>query len=147
MPSSYAIRRHAEGGGRKDILAHGEPDGVAPTAAQRPAEEPLASKLGSLSIVAFDTSKGAARHCLAFVRAYDDPLLQLSGWFCQGGADFIERSTLACALDRLMLLFAGSEPKVDALFAQSELNRSYCGQRDPISSVDAQVQEPRCIDR
>ena len=27
---SYAIRRHAEGGGRKDILTLGEPDGVAP---------------------------------------------------------------------------------------------------------------------
>ena len=45
---------------------------------------------------------------------------------------FIERSTLACALDRLTLLSAGSEPKVGALFAQAELNRSYCGQRDPI---------------
>ena len=66
------------------------------------------------------------------MRAYDDPLLQLSGWFCQGGADFIERSTLACALDRLTLLFAGSEPKADALFARSELNRSYCCQRYPI---------------
>src|SRR6202030_3361294 len=30
MPSSYAIGRHAEGGGRKDILALGQPDGVAP---------------------------------------------------------------------------------------------------------------------
>jgi len=38
----------------------------------------------------------------------------------------------ACALDRLSLLSAGSEPKVGALFAQAERNRSYCGQRDPI---------------
>ena len=30
VPSSYVIRRHAEGGGRKDILALGEPDGDAP---------------------------------------------------------------------------------------------------------------------
>jgi len=96
------------------------------------AEEPLASKFGPLSIVAFETSKGTPRHCLAFVRAYDNPRLQLSGWFCQGGALSIERSTLACALDRLRLLFAGSEPKVGALFAQAELNRSFCGQRDPI---------------
>jgi hypothetical protein len=29
-PASYVIRRHAAGGGRKDILALGEPDGVAP---------------------------------------------------------------------------------------------------------------------
>jgi hypothetical protein len=56
----------------------------------------------------------------------------LSGWFCQSGAEFIEQSTLACALDQLTLLAAGSEPKVGALFAQVELNRSYCGQRDTI---------------
>jgi hypothetical protein len=159
--SSYAVRRHAEGGGRKDILALGDPDGISPylqveiyrpdsetrrfagpqaeiaaaAAALGPvalqgAEEPLPSKFGSLAIVAFETSKGAARHCLGFVRTYDVPLLQMSGWFCQGGADFIERSTLACALDRLTLLSAGSEPKVGALFAQAELNRSFCGQHN-----------------
>jgi hypothetical protein len=163
VPSGYAIQRHIDGGGRKDILSLGEPDGVSPylqveiyrpgseigrfagpqaeiaaTAAAlgpvalRSAEEPLVSKFGPLSIISFETSKGTPRHCLAFVRAYFDPLLQLSGWFCQGGADFIERSTLACALDRLTLLSAGSEPKVGALFAQAELNRSFCGQRNPI---------------
>jgi hypothetical protein len=84
-----------------------------------------------LSIVTFDTSKGTPRHCLAFVRAYDDPRLQLSGWFCRGG-EFVQRSTLSCALDRLTLLSAGSEPKIGALFAKAELNRSYCGEHDPI---------------
>ena len=95
-------------------------------------DEPLASKFGPLTIVPFATSKGTPRHCLGFVRAYDDPRLQISGWFCQGGSEFIEESTLACALDRLTLLAAGSEPKIGALFAKAELNRSYCGQRDPI---------------
>ena len=163
VPSGYAIQRHTDGGGRKDILSLGEPDSassylvveiyrpgseigrftgaqaeIAATAAAlgpvalRNAEEPLVSKFGPLSIVAFETSNGTPRHCLGFVRAYDDPRLQLSGWFCQGGALSIERSTLACALDRLTLLSAGSEPKVGALFAQAELNRSFCGQRDPI---------------
>ena len=161
-PSHYAIRRHAQGGGRKDILELGEPDSVAPylqveiyrpggetrrfaepaveiaakAAALAPTEMrgdgPLTSKFGPLSIVTFDTAKGTLRHCLGFVRSYDDPRLQLSGWFCQGGDAFIERSTLACALDRLDLLSAGSEPKVGALFAQAELNRSFCGQRDTI---------------
>ena len=161
MPASYAISRHADGGGRKDILALGDPDGVAPflqveiyrpgresgsfiepkqdiaTSAEalgpielQGAEEELPSKFGPLSIVTFDTSKGTARHCLGFVRAYDEPLLKLSGWFCQGGAGFIDRTTLSCALDRLSLLAAGSEPKVAALFAQAELNRSFCGQRN-----------------
>jgi hypothetical protein len=163
VPSSYAIHRHAQGGGRKDILALGEPDSAAPylqVEIYRPGSEisrfadarteiaagaaglgpvdmrreaePLASKFGPLGLVTFDSSKGTPRHCLAFVRDYDDPRLQLSGWFCQGGGDFIQRSTLACALDRLTLLSAGSEPKVGALFADAELHRSYCGQRDPI---------------
>jgi hypothetical protein len=162
-PFHYAIQRHAEGGGRKDILELGEPDSVSPylqveiyrpgdeirrfadpkatiaalasalgPATLQRAAEPLASKFGPLTIVTFDTTKGVPRHCIAFVRNYDDPMLQLSGWFCQGGGDFIERSTLACALDRLTLLSAGSEPKVGTLFAQAELNRSFCGQRDPI---------------
>jgi len=163
VPSGYAIHRHASGGGRKDILRLGEPDGIAPylqveiyrpggetrdfadpqteiaanaaalgPVALRRADRTLGSKFGPLSIVRFETAKGTARHCLGFVRAYDDPRLQLSGWFCQGGAASIERSMLACALDRLTLLAAGSEPKLGALFAQAELNRSFCGQRSPL---------------
>lgn len=187
VASSYVIRRHTDGGGRKDILALGDADGAGPylrVEIYRPGsetsrfadpkreivasaealgtvvvgvEEPLASKFGPLSIVAFETSKGEARHCLGFVRSYDDPRLQMSGWFCQGGANFIERSTLACALDRLTLLSAGSEPKVGLLFAQAELNRSFCGQRDTILAPTPKYQllwkalasrlEPRRIGR
>ncbi len=94
-------------------------------------EAPLDSKFGALAIVRFTASHGTPRQCLGFVRAYDDPLLQVSGWFCRGG-EFVERSTLACALDRLTLLSAGSEPKLGALFAKVELKRSFCGQHDPI---------------
>jgi hypothetical protein len=162
VPASYVIRRNTSGGGRKDILALGEPDGVAPylqVEIYRPGSEPrrlldpkleiaesaaalalvnvqngepLPSKFGPLSIVTFEISKGAAWHCLGFVRAYDDPRMQLSGWFCQGGTEFVERGMLACALDRLTLLAAGSEPKIGALFAQAELNRSNCGQRSSL---------------
>jgi hypothetical protein len=160
-PASYTIRYNRLGGGRKDILSLGEPDSAAPylnveiyraggeitrfapalgeiaaeAAALGPTElreaPPLASKFGPLTVVTFATSKGTPRKCLGFVRTYDEPLLQLSGWFCRGG-EFIERSTLSCALDRLTLLGAGSEPKVGALFAKAELNRSYCVERDPI---------------
>jgi hypothetical protein len=161
-PAGYAIRRHADGGGRKDILTLGEADSGAPylqVEIYRPGSEiagftqpqaeiaanaafldpvnvtredqSLDSKLGPFSLVSFATGSNAPRQCLGFVRAYDDPRLQISGWFCQEGA-LIERSTLACALDRLTLLAAGSEPKVGALFAQAELHRSFCGQRDPI---------------
>jgi hypothetical protein len=163
QPSSYVIRRHADGNGRKDILSLGDPDASTPylqvevyrpgtepvtsgdaviadsaaalgPIAIRSLGEPLASKFGPLTLVSFDTSVGTARHCLGFVRAYDDPNLRLSGWFCQGG-DLVPRSTLACALDRLTLLAAGSEPKIGALFAQAELNRSFCGQREPLMAA------------
>lgn len=161
-PENYAIRRHATGGGRRDIVTLGEADGAAPyleVEVYRPGrenerfddaaneiaaraigllprdmrdEDKLETKFGPLAILSFTTGTATPRRCLAFVRAYDDPRLQISGWFCQGGDNFIERSTLACALDRFTLLAAGSEPKVGALFAQAELHRTFCGQRSPL---------------
>jgi hypothetical protein len=150
------------GSGRKDILGLGEPDGVSPylrVEVYRPGDElaaflpagrilkesadalgpidmtlmadPLPSKFGPLTVASFSTSTGPTRRCLAFVRTYDDPRLQLSGWFCQGGS-LVRQSTLACALERLTLLSAGSDPKVGALFAKAELNRDFCGQREPL---------------
>ena len=162
VPTHYAVRRNVVGNGRMDILTVGEADradpylvvriyrpgtelyrvglpqiviaegaaDLAPVNVRAPSET-LDSKFGPLSMVTFDAGKGTPRHCLAFVRAWDDPKLQLSGWFCRGGS-FVQRSTLACALDRLTLLSAGSEPKIGALFAKAELNRNFCGQRDPI---------------
>jgi hypothetical protein len=162
VPSNYVVRRQAAGDGRKDIVSLGEPTGEAPflqveiyragnetagfplpqidLAAQAASvgpvaairmEQPLASKFGALSVAAFDVGT-PPRHCLGFLRNFADPHLQLSGHFCQGGADYIQRATLACALDRLTLLSAGSEPKIGALFAKAELKRGFCGQHDPI---------------
>jgi hypothetical protein len=160
-PTQYAIRRDVEGGGRQDILSLGEPNGGNPhleVQIYRPGSEigqfatadtviddsaatlgptnmrsqtPLITKFGPMAVIAFDSSRGAPRHCLGFVRQYDDPRLQISGRFCRGG-ELIERSTLACALDRLTLLSAGSFPKVGALFAHAELKRQFCVQHEPI---------------
>ncbi len=161
-PASYVIRRNPESGGRKDIMSLGDANGEAPfllVQIYRPGRElaafgsaqadlneaaleggalgdfrteaPLPSKFGPLSMAAFDLIEAPTRHCLGFIRDFDDPPLQLSGRFCQGGG-FVERTTLACALDRLTLLAAASEPKVGALFAHAEINRHFCGERDPI---------------
>lgn len=59
----------------------------------RRAEQDLASKFGPLTVFFFTASKGTPRQCLAYVRAFEDPRLQLSGWFCQGGSKFIQQST------------------------------------------------------
>jgi hypothetical protein len=74
-----------------------------------------------------------SRRCLAFVRSFDDPRLQILGWSCKDGDETAARATLACALDKLMLLSAASEPKVSELFAQAELRRDFCG-RKPVPS-------------
>ncbi|MBX6328002.1 MAG: hypothetical protein IRY89_05455 [Pseudolabrys sp.] len=160
-PFRYVVLRHAAGGGRKDILALGDPETAAPyleVHIYRPGREidgftepaaaiaedaralgptglrvenALESKFGPLAVVAFSTAIGVPRKCLGFVRLYEEARLQLSGWFCRGG-DGIDRATLACALDRLTLLAAGSDPKIGEIFAQAELRRRFCGQRDPI---------------
>jgi hypothetical protein len=161
-PTSYAIQRHAAGGGRKDILSIGDANGITPylrvevyrpgseiEAFDDPAQEiaartrnlrlddvnadamPLGSKFGPLTVIPFAT-RGIMRSCLGFTRSYEDPRLEIVGWFCQGGNEAVERSTLACALDRFTLVAAGSDPKVGALFARAELSRNFCGQRDPI---------------
>jgi len=161
-PTSYAIKRHLTGGGRKDIIALGDPNGTAPylrVEVYRPGSEleafpdatteiasrtreigaddvtasaePVVTKFGPMTVVPFVT-KDTPRSCLGFVRHFDEPRLAIIGWFCHGGAEAIERSTLACALDRFSLISAGSEPKVTALFARAELQRAFCGQRDPI---------------
>ena len=43
----------------------------------------LASKFGPFTLVSFIASKGPQRRCLGFVRAYNDPRLQLSGCFAK----------------------------------------------------------------
>lgn len=154
----YALRRHVSGGGRQDILSWGALKGATPhlmVEIYRPlaersgfasAEEEIAARLkgrdagslrsagemetkfGTMSLVEF--SLGAPlRRCLGFVHAYENPQLQILGWHCGSGAAAVERGLAACALDRLTLLAAGSEPKVRELFAHAELRRNFCGQR------------------
>ena len=157
-PVAYEIRRHAKGG-RKDVVTLGTPNSETPylrVEVYRPGGEayrfgdaaseiiahaeltpmqiatmpqPVGSKFGDLQVAKFVTADN--RHCVGFTRAYDDPKLQMVGWFCQGG-DYVQNATLSCALDRFNLVAAGSEPKVTALFAQAELNRTFCNQKSPL---------------
>jgi hypothetical protein len=151
----YAIWRHASGAGRKDVLTFGEPGSATavvelhrPGFDEREAEDVTASipelrlsggpaaprtietKFGAVLVEPFmDEAPGGQRRCLRFARNFDEPRLELSGWFCNPGAELVDRGMIACALDRLSLLAAGSEPKLATLFARAELKRSFCGQR------------------
>ena len=160
---SYGMRRHAVGGGRRDIMNWGELEGDAPhlmVEIYRPAAEftrfggaqreiaartdglisaiamkpagTMKSKFGSVSLVEFTVRQEPMRQCLGFVRAFGRPHLQILGWYCTSGPELIERDVIACALDRLTLLAAGSDAKVGELFARAELKRNFCGQRSPL---------------
>ena len=90
----------------------------------------IETKFGAVLVEAFtDQAPRGARSCLRFARGFEDPRLEISGWFCNPGPELVDRGMLACALDRLSLLSAGSEPKLARLFARAELKRSFCGQK------------------
>jgi hypothetical protein len=149
----YAIRRHASGGGRKDIIAFGDAAAQEATATlevYRPGAEVDQSESASLPELRLsapvvwrmiDTKFGLAavepftdrgsqgeRRCLRVTRAFDDPRLVINAQFCNPGLELVDRHMVACALDRLTLISAASDPKLTALFARAELKRGFCGQ-------------------
>jgi hypothetical protein len=80
------------------------------------AKEPrptIASKFGELALTEFSAqSKGQTRRCVGFARTFDAPRLRIAGWYCKGTDEIIDPAFIACALDRLTLIAAGSDPKV-----------------------------------
>jgi hypothetical protein len=155
-PPRYAIWRHPDGGGRKDIFSFGSPAEGGATAVveiYRPGAEPdpeadvvtasipelrlsgrpiaptsIDTKFGQLAIDPFtDRAPGGERSCLRFWRSFEEPRLEIGGWYCNAGTEVVDHGMIACALDRLTLVAAGSEPKTAALFAQAEIKRNFCG--------------------
>ncbi len=156
----YAIRRHAEGGGRKDVLSFGElgrtqrfvsfdiyragreiggfaaaPDAVRELAAEHGrvsglrSAMPIESKFGKLQTFEFAIGPFSGYNCIGFVRTFNGPGVQIGGLSCNMNL-LVDRSAVTCALDRLTLMSAGSDPDIARLFAQAELKRNFCGMRD-----------------
>lgn len=160
---TYIILRHPEGG-RKDIfrwagkdekpLAEleiyrqgGEFDPLVPPAADLAARmtpaglselEPaglVASKFGMVTLLRAGEAD-ATRSCLGFIRRFEAPDLQISGWSCRGNSWPERRAAIACTLNRLILLTSGNEPKLAEMFARAELRRGNCGGAAPAVSAD-----------
>jgi hypothetical protein len=110
------------------------------------------SKFGTVSLVDFaiavpGTHNGRQRRCLGFARPFEDPPLQIAGWYCGADERPVDRATLACALDRLTMLSSGGDPKVGALFARAELKRTFCGEHNPILAATPERDVPVPIPR
>ena len=108
------------------------------------------SKFGAVPLVDFAIAAGGReRRCLGFARPFDDPAMQIAGWYCSPGDETVDRATLACALDRLTILSAGGDATLAGLFARAELKRTFCGQRNPILAAtperEVAVPIPRSI--
>jgi hypothetical protein len=155
----YVVRRHAAGGRKdvmafgvgdhgsrllvevyrpgREIEQFGEPASeVAAQTASLGGPFPLRpvaaieGKFGRVSAFEFTAGiGGGTRNCLGFVRGFDEPQLQIAGWYCKAEAEVVDRRTLACAIEGLALLAAASEPKVQALFAAAEQKRTFCSSR------------------
>jgi hypothetical protein len=160
---TYEILRHPEGG-RRDILRWntqgkmpvaeleiyrpgGEPSPLGPIAELAARMDPLGlreleaagvidSKFGQVILLRPTGDADAARSCLGFIKRLDDPILQISGWSCQGDALPARRAAIACVLSRLILLTAGNDPKLAELFGRAELKRGNCT-AVPTSSASA----------
>jgi len=154
----YASFRHLNGGGRRDIFTFGDlesPGASAVVELYRAGTEPevveddvtasigalrlsgpppalpatIDTKFGPVTVESFtDQAPGGPRRCLKFLRGFEEPRFELSGWFCNAGEEIVDRGMIACAIDHLTLMSARSEPKLAALFARAELKRTFCGQ-------------------
>lgn len=156
----YAIRRHIEGGGRKDTLSFGElgktrrfisfeiyragreirdfgraADDIRELGAEygrvsgMQSAMPIPSKFGRFQTFEFAIGPFSGYNCIGFMRTFNEPRVQIAGLSCNMNL-LVDRSVISCALDRLTLMSAGSAPDIARLFAQAELKRSFCGQRD-----------------
>jgi len=94
------------------------------------------TKFGAIPLVGFEVPSESGRiPCTAFVQPFERPLVQVAGFSCQPSLvqasrqpsrDKIwmaQRQAVACLLNRLTLLTAGSEPELATFFAHAELNR------------------------
>jgi hypothetical protein len=149
---TYEILRHP-GGGRRDVLRFAPAPGENPIAElelYRPGREAATagppdadgagegivdSKFGPVALFARGDSTDS-RRCLGFMKVLDAANLRISGFSCQGDSLPARRTAIACTLNRLVLLTAGNEPKLQEIFAHAELKRAGCSAGTVTGSAD-----------
>jgi hypothetical protein len=89
------------------------------------------SKFGPVALVDFAVApQGHERRCLGFARPFNQPAMQIAGWYCSAGHEVVDRAMVGCLLDRLTLV--NGDQNLAEMFAHAEVKRTFCGQRSPI---------------
>ena len=122
-----------------DIARRSAPAGLAITRMTQP--KPLPTRLGSFDVA--DLTLGGAtdhpaRSCLGF-RSTEGKVLEIGGFACGAPGDPIDRTRLACTLDRVDLIAAGEDVELRAFFtgAAGQLGAA-CSE----APAEAQTTEP-----
>jgi hypothetical protein len=98
------------------------------------------SKFGPVPLVDFAVAPHEqGRRCLGFARTFDQPAMQIAGWYCSAGHEVVDRAMVACLLDRLTLV--NGDAKLAEMFARAEVKRTFCGQRNPILAATPEREE------
>jgi hypothetical protein len=108
----------------REVMARASEVGMVESLAASPAIE---SRFGPMGLVDFTLIRGGVQHgCLGFVGWSAEPQLLITGWFCNAGPGMVARPAVACGLDRLTLISAGSDAKLAQFFAKAELGQPTC---------------------
>ena len=102
------------------------------------------SKFGPVPLVDFAVAPQGPtpdheRRCLGFARPFNQPAMQIAGWYCSAGHEVVDRAMVACLLDRLTLV--NGDAKLAEMFARAEVKRTFCGQRSPILAATPEREE------
>ena len=98
------------------------------------------SKFGPVPLVDFAVApQDHERRCLGFARPFNQPAMQIAGWYCSAGREVVDRAMVACLLDRLTLV--NGDAKLHEMFARAEVKRTFCGQRNPILAATPEREE------
>jgi len=98
------------------------------------------SKFGPVPLVDFAVApEDRERRCLGFARPFNQPAMQIAGWYCSASREVVDRAMVACLLDRLTLV--NGDAKLAEMFARAEVKRTFCGQRNPILAATPEREE------
>jgi hypothetical protein len=121
VPGAADVARRMDPGGSRETVGEGIVD----------------SKFGPVALFGFTDQVKDSSRCLGFVKNLDAANLRLSGWSCQGDTIPARRAAIACTLNRLVLLTAGNDPKLQEIFARAELKRASCVSGTALSATSA----------